>query len=144
VRIGINTGEVVAGSGVGTTVYEQGRYDEALRLSEEAERLGAADDVMTQCEWRALRARVFARHGRYDEAERLAREAVAIARQTDYVEETAGVVTSLAEVLELAGDPREAAVAYADALALHEQKGNVVRASAVRERLERLRDVERE
>jgi tetratricopeptide (TPR) repeat protein len=129
---------------LGAVVYEQGRYDEAFELSEEAERLGAADDVMTQCEWRALRARVLARRGQFEEAERLAEHALAIAKQTDYIDEIGGILSSHGEVLELAGKPDEAERAYAEALTLHEQKGNGVATRAVRERLERLRDVERE
>jgi tetratricopeptide (TPR) repeat protein len=129
---------------LGNAVYEQGRFDEAFDLTEEGERLGSPDDVMTQSELRGVRPKVLARRGLFEEAERLAREAVTLVKRTDYIAETAGIVLSYGEVEELAGKAHEADAAHSEALALYEQKGNVVRVAAVRERLERLRDVEGE
>jgi len=120
---------------LGESVYAQGRYEEALELSEEAERLGARDDVMTQSKWRALRAKTLARAGSFGEAEQLAHDAVEIVTRTDYIDETADVIESLAAVLELGSHAEQAKKWHAEALRLYEQKGNVVRAEIVRERL---------
>jgi len=91
--------------------------------------------VMTQSKWRALRAKTLARAGSCREAEQLAYEAVEIAQRTDYIDATADVIASFAEVLELASRPKEAKKWHAEALRLYEQKGNAVRAEIVRERL---------
>jgi len=124
--------------GVGESLYQQGRLDEAFGLSEESERLGAPDDVLTQVDWRVLRAKVLGRRGQCDDAERLAREAVELAQATDYVDETANALAALAEVLELSGKVDEARIAREQAVPLYEQKGNVVRARLIRERLDEL------
>jgi class 3 adenylate cyclase/tetratricopeptide (TPR) repeat protein len=120
---------------LGEAVLAQGREDEALRLTEEAEELGSADDVMTQCKWRAVRAKVLVRRGRIEEAARLGHEAVELVRQTDYVDDIAKILASLGDVLELAGKTEPAREAYAEAAGLFERKGNIVSAGRARERL---------
>ena len=72
---------------LGEVVYAQGRYDEALRLSEEAEQAGAPDDAITQMKWRALRGLVLVEQGRMQEAESLARESVEVARPGDTLDD---------------------------------------------------------
>jgi tetratricopeptide (TPR) repeat protein len=57
--------------------------DEALALTEESERIAAADDVHAQVTWRAVRATVLRRRDDGEEADRLADEAIALARETD-------------------------------------------------------------
>jgi tetratricopeptide (TPR) repeat protein len=116
-------------------VCEQGRYEEAVRLSEEAEEAGAPDDVMTQVLWRVARAKALARLGEFEEGERLAREAVSLARGTDSLNETAQTLGALAETLRLAGREGEARDALGEALGLYERKGNVVMARRTREAL---------
>jgi predicted ATPase/DNA-binding SARP family transcriptional activator len=54
-----------------------GKFDQALRLTEEAGALTGADDLGSQARWRAVRARVLARLGQFPAATRLADEAVA-------------------------------------------------------------------
>ena len=120
---------------LGECVYVQGRPDEAMALSEEAERLGARDDLATQYKWRALRAKVLARNASFEEAEQLAREAVDLVERTDYINDAGEIYRSLGEVLEQASRPEEAKQAYAESVRLFEQKGNVVRAGQVREGL---------
>jgi class 3 adenylate cyclase/tetratricopeptide (TPR) repeat protein len=112
-----------------------GRNEEAIRLSEESEALGAEDDVMTQVLWRSARARALARLGRQDEAERLAREALARARRTEDINQTADVLCALAETLRVSGRDDEARAALSEALELYERKGNVVMAARTRELL---------
>ena len=66
-----------------------------------------------------------ARRGDLTEAEALAREAVALAEPTDALNKRAAVLLSLAEVLRLSGDDREADATVAQGIALYEQKGNL-------------------
>jgi class 3 adenylate cyclase/tetratricopeptide (TPR) repeat protein len=116
-------------------VSDQGRHEEALRLSHEAEEVGGAGDVTTQVLSRSARAMALARLGRVDEAEPLARDAVARARMTDKINEIAHTLDALAETLRLAGRPDEARDAQTEALSLYERKGNVVMARRARELL---------
>jgi ATP/maltotriose-dependent transcriptional regulator MalT len=110
---------------LGEAVYRQGRIDEADHHSTVSEELGASDDRFNEASWRILRAKICAARGELSRAEALAREAVAIAGQTDYFELAAGTWLDLAEILRAAGDPG-ASVAAREALALYEQKGNLV------------------
>src|SRR5262249_36193298 len=58
-------------------LYAQGRLDEAQRLTEDAEALAGAGDVISQAQWRATRAKLLARRGESGAAARLADEALA-------------------------------------------------------------------
>jgi len=119
-------------------VYDQGRYDEADALAEEAERTARPNDIHSHIVWRGIRAKVLARRGDIDAAESLAREGVAFASQSDFLHSHAEALMDLAEVLHLAARSAEAAAAVEEAIRLHEQKGNVVaadRAWIVREEL---------
>ena len=90
--------------------------------------------------WRAASAKVLAREGEVDEALRLAREAVAIIAETDWLNSRGDALLDLAEVLDLAEKPDEAAPRIAEALHLYEQKGNIVAAAKARELLAELRE----
>jgi tetratricopeptide (TPR) repeat protein len=114
-------------------VYEQGRLEEAERLTEQSEEAAALDDVASQIGWRWVRAKVVASRGDAGEGERLARDAVARARRTDYFELQGLALTALAEVLDRAGRREEAAAAADDAARVFERKGNVVSAKRARE-----------
>jgi DNA-binding SARP family transcriptional activator len=110
-------------------VYALGRTAEAKALSEESERLSAADDLQAQVQWRSVRAKVLGREGRSDEANALAREALALAERTELVLVHAGALLDLAEVLRLDGRAHEA-VAFAErARGLYELKGDRVSAA---------------
>src|SRR5207247_1755156 len=93
------------------------------------------DDLSAQFLSRGVRAKVLARRGEAEPAEKVAREAVAIVERTDSVSSHAKVLIDLAEVLCLAGRGSDAAAATDAALALYEQKGNVVGAALARRRL---------
>ncbi|MGE5459821.1 MAG: ATP-binding protein, partial [Solirubrobacterales bacterium] len=80
-----------------------GRDDEALALTEEAERASIEGDADAQVHWRRVRARILARRGRLDEAVRLATEAADQARPTDDLDKRGKALVDLAEVLRLAG-----------------------------------------
>ena len=67
---------------LGDVVYAQGRFEEALRLSETAERINIEGDVDANVRWRQLRAKALAQLGRLDEAETMAVEAVRLIERT--------------------------------------------------------------
>jgi class 3 adenylate cyclase/tetratricopeptide (TPR) repeat protein len=115
-------------------LFEQGRDEEALRLTERwrPERLTVSEDVDAQAGWRRVRAKLLARRGDVEEAERLAREAMALATRTDYLDLRAQTSADLAVVLHLAGQSQASAAAYEEAIRLHEQKGNIVAARRLR------------
>jgi DNA-binding SARP family transcriptional activator/tRNA A-37 threonylcarbamoyl transferase component Bud32 len=119
-------------------VYAQGRYEEARALTEESEQQAARDDVQSQVQWRALRAKLLAREGRLPDAERLAREAVALVEQTELLIVHANALMDLGEALRLAGRPGEAIPAFEAACVLYERKGDRVSAGRVRTALEEL------
>ncbi len=64
--------------------------------------------------------------------ERIANPWDALAARTDFLDDRARAVADLAEVLRLAGRPKESAAALEEAIGLHERKGNVVAAKKLR------------
>jgi tetratricopeptide (TPR) repeat protein len=114
-------------------LFIQGSHDEeALRLTELAER-GATPGVADEdIGWRRVRAKLLARRGAVEEAERLAREATGRAALTDFLDDRAQALADLAEVLRLGDRPQESATTLKEALLLHEQKGNVVATARLR------------
>ena len=80
-----------------------------------------------------MRAKLLARRGELEEGERLAREAVALAAETDMLNAHAVALVDLAEVLTLAGKASRPELERA--LALYEQKGNLVMAERTRTKL---------
>jgi ATP/maltotriose-dependent transcriptional regulator MalT len=105
-------------------VRDQGRDDEAMRLSEAAESSAAEDDVDTQALWRLIRAPMLARSGRAEEGEALARAALELAMQTDAPVLQADALLALSEVLGAAGRREDALEAAERATALYEAKGD--------------------
>jgi tetratricopeptide (TPR) repeat protein len=108
---------------------ERGRDDEALRLTELAERNAAADDVHAQTRWRGVRGRVLAGRGLLEDALGLARDATQIASATDWLPLHADSLLDLGIVLRLGGRSDEAISQIERALQLYERKGNVVGAA---------------
>jgi tetratricopeptide (TPR) repeat protein len=119
-------------------VYELDRPEEAEQLAEEAARLTAHDDAISQATWRSVRSLVFASRGELAEGERLGREALALIERTDFLDSHALALLDLAEILELAERPEEALPLVEQALGLTRQKGNVLLERRVLERLARL------
>jgi class 3 adenylate cyclase/tetratricopeptide (TPR) repeat protein len=117
-------------------IYEQGKYEEAERQTAITERLAPADDVASQVAFRATKARLLARRGQYEAAENLAREAVRRVLETDFLDMQGNVLMALAEVLQLSGRQTDGAVPIRQALAVYEQKGNIVSATRARTALE--------
>jgi tetratricopeptide (TPR) repeat protein len=113
---------------------DQGRHEEAS-----AELDGAAEHYAGFPTWKVNRARVLAARGQLDEAVALARGAAELDVDRDNLTEWALTLVDLAEVLRVAGDRAGAEAALAEAIALNEEKGNVVPAQQCRERLASLR-----
>ena len=104
-------------------LYAQGRDEEALRLTETSEAAAAEEDLHTQVQWRAARAKVLARAGQLEEAVALARGAVELGGRTDFLVMRGNAALDLAEVLLLAGRADESVAAAREAVALYERKG---------------------
>ena len=113
-------------------VYAQGRFDEALRLTEEAEALTGAGDFDAQGRWRATRAKVLARRGQFRAAARLAEEAVALVPATVDAPERAEFLVAQAEVSRLAGALDQAADSLRRALQFYEDRRMVPLAGRTR------------
>jgi tetratricopeptide (TPR) repeat protein len=127
------------GAILSAVIYEQGRYDEAMRLADEADAVSAADDMEPRVWLRGVRAKVLARRGRFAEAEAEARENARLADETDWPAYAGSAWLDLSEVLRLAGRPKEAAEAAREAEARFGSKGTIVmleRARALRVELE--------
>ncbi|MEN3310685.1 MAG: hypothetical protein V7645_14 [Actinomycetota bacterium] len=91
--------------------------------------------VRRRLSWKAARARVLAWRGQTEEAVTLVREAVASMARSGDITAHAETLVGLAEVLRADGDlvgPRDA---LTEAVALHEEKGNVLPAEQCRGRL---------
>jgi tetratricopeptide (TPR) repeat protein len=119
-------------------LYAQGRDDEALVLTEEAERVSIEGDTDAQVHWRRVRAKVLARRGQFDEGLRLATEAADVARDSDDLDKRGMTLMDLAEVLRLADRTHEAIAAAREASDIFERKGNVVMVRAAEELLRAL------
>ena len=106
--------------------YAQGRFDQALQLTEEGEALAGAGDVYSQCRWRATRAKLLARRGQFDAAARLAEEAVTLVPATCEVLERAEFLVVQAEVARLAGAVGQAEASLRRALQFYQDRRLVV------------------
>ena len=84
--------------------------------------------------WKTARARVLAHRGQTEEAVGLAREAAGSLEGSDDITTHAEILVDLAEVLREHGDLAGAADALAEAIALHEEKGNILPAERCRRR----------
>ncbi|MDQ3914113.1 MAG: AAA family ATPase [Actinomycetota bacterium] len=117
-------------------LYRKGRLDEAERVVQEAKRLSAPDDSLTEMKWRAVLAKVSAQRGNFDAALELATEASEIASATGFMDWQAGILADRAEVLLLAARPEEARRTLRRAAALYGHKGNLAAQRAVESRLD--------
>jgi class 3 adenylate cyclase/tetratricopeptide (TPR) repeat protein len=108
----------------------QGREDEAEVFADEARRLGAEDDVMTQLYWRVTKARAVAARGEREEAAGLAAETVELSPRGAAFDRPITLI-DVADFLE--PDAKRAALEHA--LAAASAKGNVITAQQAREKL---------
>jgi ATP/maltotriose-dependent transcriptional regulator MalT len=116
-------------------LYRKGDLDEAVRFTLVSEEVAAPDDVASQYLWRSVRGRVLARRGAVAEGEALVRASLDVIRTSDEPDSRGEALMALAEVLELAGRSAEAAGAVREALALFEEKGNVVSAARAKDQI---------
>jgi class 3 adenylate cyclase len=114
------------------SLYALGRLDDVEPLTQQAEELASADDVLSNMVWRQVRARLLARAGRHSEGEQLAREAVSLGEETEMLNWHAHALADLGDICVLAGRSDEGRRHHAHALELYERKGNVVSAAHVR------------
>ncbi len=111
-----------------TFLAELGRFDEAEVLTTEARTMASADDfgALVPIGWAG--GLVASARGNHDEALRVIDEALSLVRETDYLTFHADTVRFRGQILWGAGRHEDAEVAFADALAMYERKGNVASA----------------
>jgi class 3 adenylate cyclase/tetratricopeptide (TPR) repeat protein len=128
---------VAAKLAMALTMQGPDRLEEAGRFAGIAEEAGAQgrSSRIPQFEWRAARATILLKEGRAEEAEPFAREAVAEADRTDFVNDRAEALLTLAQVL-LALERPDAEATLRESLRLFEEKGNLVGASRARAHLD--------
>jgi tetratricopeptide (TPR) repeat protein len=112
-------------------LHAQGRLGEAKSFAAVFREAAAPDDVAAQYQWHSIQAKLSAADGNLDEAEALAREALRLISTTDQPDIQGEAFVTLAFVLQAAGKA-EAVGALGEAIALFEQKGNIVSAERAR------------
>jgi len=125
-------GETVNSAVVATLLAEslcrQGRFDEAEAATETSERLAWPDDFHAQVGWRAARAQACAGRDEAQRGEELAREAIALLEGADDLDLRGDAFVALGTTLSGA----ERHDAYAEAIVLYEEKGNLASAERAR------------
>ncbi|HEX6701768.1 MAG TPA: adenylate/guanylate cyclase domain-containing protein [Gaiellaceae bacterium] len=112
----------------------QGRFDEALPLTETSELNAWPDDLRAQVGWRTARAKALAGRGDHARAELLARDALALLEGTDDLDLRGDALVTLAATLSAQEQADAAGQALREALELYAAKGNL-ESSARAERL---------
>ena len=115
---------------------EKGNEDEARSLVEEALRLSAPDDLLTQTKCFSVHAKIAVSEGRKPEAMELARKAVDLMAPSEYLDWHADALADLADVAEACGDHDAAREALQAALALYDRKEMTVNAQAILKKLQ--------
>ena len=118
------------------SLCEQGRFDEAEQLTDEAEALAHPEDFIDQVHLRTIRARLHAQHGQIDTTARLLEDAAAI-NPAGNAYLRGKVLLTKGEVLR-AARPEEAAAALREALRLFEEVHAAALAEQARTPLEQL------
>jgi class 3 adenylate cyclase/tetratricopeptide (TPR) repeat protein len=103
-------------------LFRLGHVDEAEEWSRRSEQYTSPEDVMSEAQWRAVRAKVLASRGVAEEALQLSSDAVESARRSDDLSLVGDTVFARAEVLEMLGH-EDTRSAYEEALAVYERKG---------------------
>jgi class 3 adenylate cyclase/tetratricopeptide (TPR) repeat protein len=119
-------------------LFDLGRSDAEITADvEECRRLASADDSVSQLQWRAALALVAARAARIDEAKRWIEEGAAFIETggCDFVYEQGLTAQDRGYIYVQAGELDVARRWYERALELFEQKGDVMDAARVRQRL---------
>jgi len=99
------------------------------------------DDVYSQVLWRMVEAKYLARSGQADEGLRVGGEALQLLRKSVDIELKADTLIDYADVLVLAGRENEQGPHVREALALYQEKGDLVFSAAAADRLAALEGV---
>jgi hypothetical protein len=118
------------------TLYRQGRLEDAERWAAVSRANIASGDTSEELLLLPVEAKLRARSGSQSEALQLADAAVRLADDTDGLNVVASTRLARAAVLRLADLEKEGKTAIREAIALFEQKGNVVAAAQARDLLE--------
>jgi tetratricopeptide (TPR) repeat protein len=113
-------------------VHLQGRGSEAERLTRVGEDLATPHDLDARIGWRRVRALILAERGEREEAVALIEEAGRLAEATDNLNIRGEVWFAFGKVLERADRINEACTAVDQAIAMFEQKENLVEAERAR------------
>jgi tetratricopeptide (TPR) repeat protein len=113
-------------------ILRQGRYDEALSLTESALEIAPQGHLTSRAVAQRVQAKALGRLGRLADAESLGARTIELLSTTDVLDERAEASSALGEVLTLKGAFAEAGEQFQDAISLFEQKGNSVSARRVR------------
>ena len=116
-------------------LYRLDRLDEAAAWVDVAETHSASDDVDALLLWMPVRAKLTARHGDVDLASSLLSDAVRLSEATDALNRRAAIQLDLAEVASLGGRAADAKRAIERAIALYDEKGNVIGVELARARI---------
>jgi tetratricopeptide (TPR) repeat protein len=128
---GVGVDAAQAAAYLARATLREGRIDDALALTEQAERL-AGVDLKASMAWRAARAEALAKQGDLGPALDLAREAVALVESTDALLDGAEAHLTLAIVLRATGDEAGAQRQGERAIELYERKGATAAVDAAR------------
>jgi class 3 adenylate cyclase len=126
-RIGFEILEPVRSAGyqaalLAEVLHQRGSLEEAARFAEIAGAEAAEDNIAAQVVLRGVRAKL-------ERSADLAREAVALADRTDATNLRADALLNLFETLQLVDAQEEASDALRRAIALYDEKGNLVASS---------------
>jgi class 3 adenylate cyclase/tetratricopeptide (TPR) repeat protein len=113
-------------------VCAQGRWQEALFLTEVSERSATPGDLAASVLWRAVRGKALCGLGNTEQGEGLARESVRLGEESDFLWDRANALMNLADILTVSGRAADAAGVVQKALHLYEQKGIDVSANRAR------------
>ncbi|HWH23729.1 MAG TPA: AAA family ATPase [Candidatus Limnocylindria bacterium] len=125
-RTGERAPRAIAAGYLAEALVRQHRLDEAEHFARLSEELASTADAVTEAAWRRSRAMILAARGQADQAVLLARRSVELLAGTDLLDEHAAACLALASVLATAGNDNQAREAARQAIALYEQKGNLV------------------
>ena len=113
------------------SLYDQGRFDEAQQMTDEAQAANVPDvDIGTGA--LCLRAKLLARRGQFPAARGLVAKAEALVSPTNSVLTRAEVLEAKAEVNRLAGAPDQAAASLRAALRIYEDRRATQLAAPIR------------
>ena len=122
-------------------LWDLGREEEAVTFARISKDLADVDDVYSQVLWRMVEAKSLARSGRGEEGVAFAREALALLEKSVDIELKADSLLDFADVLVLAGHEQEQGPHIREALALYQEKGDLVLSAVAADRLASLEGV---